>query len=234
MHVNDTFGRRWPRASARFMPKFPQTAVQDRRHHLLRPGGEDLSVEVSKAKASNADFLLLVSRLNDAILLRREMVKQRWNPMGISARARRAVRGAVLQDARQALRVLDLQRALVQPEHQAHQDRREGVPQAEPKDINGVPRAERRLHVRGAARRGRRLQARKTTDPKTLADAIRADQYHRQDDARRPDQVQRQGPGGRHRLGAACRTATSRPPSCCPRAPPTAKPVFPVPGYKKA
>src|SRR5262249_23054249 len=40
-------------------------------------------VEVSKAKASNADFVLLVCRLNDAIILRREMVKQRWNPMGI-------------------------------------------------------------------------------------------------------------------------------------------------------
>jgi branched-chain amino acid transport system substrate-binding protein len=29
------------------------------------------------------DFLLLVSRLNDAITLRREIVKQRWNIMGI-------------------------------------------------------------------------------------------------------------------------------------------------------
>ena len=38
---------------------------------------------MSKAKASDADFLLLVCRLNDAILLAREMVKQRWNPMGI-------------------------------------------------------------------------------------------------------------------------------------------------------
>ena len=38
---------------------------------------------MSKAKAVNADFLMLVCRLNDAIILRREMVKQRWNPMGI-------------------------------------------------------------------------------------------------------------------------------------------------------
>ena len=47
------------------------------------PAAKDLSVEVSKAKAANADFLLLVCRLNDAIILRREMVKQRWQPMGI-------------------------------------------------------------------------------------------------------------------------------------------------------
>jgi len=42
-----------------------------------------LTVEVAKAKATKADFLLLVSRLNDAILLRREIVKQRWNIMGV-------------------------------------------------------------------------------------------------------------------------------------------------------
>ena len=47
------------------------------------PAAKDLTVEVSKAKAANADFLLLVCRLNDSIVLRREMVKQRWNPMGL-------------------------------------------------------------------------------------------------------------------------------------------------------
>src|SRR4030095_8204528 len=47
------------------------------------PAAKDLTVEVSKAKAANADFLLLVCRLNEAIIRRREMVKQRWNPMGI-------------------------------------------------------------------------------------------------------------------------------------------------------
>ncbi len=40
-------------------------------------------MEVAKAKATKADFLLLVCRLNDAIVLRREIVKQRWNVMGI-------------------------------------------------------------------------------------------------------------------------------------------------------
>jgi branched-chain amino acid transport system substrate-binding protein len=38
---------------------------------------------VSKAKATGAEAVLLVSRLNDAILLTREMVKQRWSPMAI-------------------------------------------------------------------------------------------------------------------------------------------------------
>jgi branched-chain amino acid transport system substrate-binding protein len=47
------------------------------------PTARDLSVEISKAKATGADALLVVSRLNDAILLTRELVKQRWSPMGI-------------------------------------------------------------------------------------------------------------------------------------------------------
>jgi branched-chain amino acid transport system substrate-binding protein len=47
------------------------------------PTARDLSVEVSKAKASGGEALMMVSRLNDAILLTRELVKQRWSPMGI-------------------------------------------------------------------------------------------------------------------------------------------------------
>ena len=47
------------------------------------PHARDLSVEVSKAKATGAEALLVVSRLNDAILLTRELVKQRWTPEAI-------------------------------------------------------------------------------------------------------------------------------------------------------
>jgi branched-chain amino acid transport system substrate-binding protein len=47
------------------------------------PAARDLSVEVSKAKATGAEALLMVSRLNDAMLLTRELVKQRWTPMGV-------------------------------------------------------------------------------------------------------------------------------------------------------
>jgi branched-chain amino acid transport system substrate-binding protein len=47
------------------------------------PSARDLSVEVAKAKATGADALLMVSRLNDAILITRELVKQRWSPMAI-------------------------------------------------------------------------------------------------------------------------------------------------------
>ena len=39
--------------------------------------------QVSKAKASGAQALVMVSRLNDAILITRELVKQRWSPMAV-------------------------------------------------------------------------------------------------------------------------------------------------------
>src|ERR1700704_4241460 len=47
------------------------------------PAAKDLSVEVGKAKATKADMLMPVSRLNDAKLIVQEMVKQRWEPMAV-------------------------------------------------------------------------------------------------------------------------------------------------------
>jgi branched-chain amino acid transport system substrate-binding protein len=82
MHVNDTFGLANAKAIGAILPqlslpfKLVNTISYD-------PAARDLTVEVAKAKATQADFLLLVCRLNDAIILRREIVKQSWNIMGI-------------------------------------------------------------------------------------------------------------------------------------------------------
>jgi branched-chain amino acid transport system substrate-binding protein len=82
LHVNDTFGTAMKNGVGAVMPKFnmPYTIKETISYD---PTARDLSVEVSKAKATGADALLVVSRLNDAILLTRELVKQRWSPMGI-------------------------------------------------------------------------------------------------------------------------------------------------------
>src|SRR3954470_20884161 len=82
LHVNDTFGTAMKNGVGAVMPKFnmPYTIKETISYD---PAARDLSVEVSKAKATGADSLLVVSRLNDAILLTRELVKQRWSPMGI-------------------------------------------------------------------------------------------------------------------------------------------------------
>jgi branched-chain amino acid transport system substrate-binding protein len=82
MHVNDTFGTAMQRGIGAVMPRFnmpyaiKETIAYD-------PTARDLSVEIAKAKATGADALLVVSRLNDAILLTRELVKQRWTPQGV-------------------------------------------------------------------------------------------------------------------------------------------------------
>jgi branched-chain amino acid transport system substrate-binding protein len=82
LHVNDTFGMAMQKDIGNVMPKY------DMPYKILEqiaydPAARDLSVEVSKAKATGAEALLVVGRLNDAILLTREMVKQRWSPMAI-------------------------------------------------------------------------------------------------------------------------------------------------------
>ena len=82
MHVNDTFGQSMAKGVAALLPtlKLPFKLLDTIPYD---PAAKDLTVEVSKAKATKAELLLLVCRLNDAVVLRREMVKQRWNPMGI-------------------------------------------------------------------------------------------------------------------------------------------------------
>jgi branched-chain amino acid transport system substrate-binding protein len=82
MHVNDTFGTAMGKGIGGLFPKFelPYKIVETIPYD---PAARDLSVEVAKAKATGADGLLLVSRLNDAMLLTRELVKQRWSPTAI-------------------------------------------------------------------------------------------------------------------------------------------------------
>src|SRR3990172_13153304 len=83
MHVNDTFGQANAKAIGAILPTFNFLPFKVLETISYDPAAKDLSVEVAKAKATNADFLMFVCRLNDAILVRREMVKQRWNPMGM-------------------------------------------------------------------------------------------------------------------------------------------------------
>jgi branched-chain amino acid transport system substrate-binding protein len=82
MRVNDTYGTGMSKAVAALTPKFnmPYKIVEEIAYD---PAARDLSVEVTKAKATNAEILLVVGRLNDAMLLTREMVKQRWSPQAI-------------------------------------------------------------------------------------------------------------------------------------------------------
>lgn len=82
MHVNDTYGTAMAKGIAAVMPKF-NLPYKIREEIAYDPLARDLSVEVAKAKAANPDILLVVSRLNDAMLITRELIKQRFTPEAI-------------------------------------------------------------------------------------------------------------------------------------------------------
>jgi branched-chain amino acid transport system substrate-binding protein len=83
MHVNDTFGQSVVKGINAIMPKLnlPFTIVETIDYD---PQVKDLSIEVAKAKAAHADIHMVVTRgVNDATMMVREMVKQKYEPMGI-------------------------------------------------------------------------------------------------------------------------------------------------------
>jgi branched-chain amino acid transport system substrate-binding protein len=84
MHINDSFGMGMLAGINALMPKLdlPFQIIETISYD---PKARDLSIEVAKAKAAKADFVMTVTRLNDAILLVREMVKQQVETMGITS-----------------------------------------------------------------------------------------------------------------------------------------------------
>jgi branched-chain amino acid transport system substrate-binding protein len=82
MHVNDTFGQATGGAVKGVWEKIGvDIKILDTISYDAR--ARDLSVEVAKAKVTGADLLCPITRVNDAILIVREMVKQDYNPMAI-------------------------------------------------------------------------------------------------------------------------------------------------------
>src|SRR3974390_3512232 len=63
MHVNDTFGQAMTKGIGAMLPMRTQLPFKIVDTIPYDPAAKDLTVEVSKAKAANADFLLLVCRL---------------------------------------------------------------------------------------------------------------------------------------------------------------------------
>jgi len=82
LHVNDTFGQGVSGGVNALWGKLDvPIEIVDQISYDVR--ARDVSVEVARAKATGADLLLPVTRVNDAILIVREMVRQNYNPMGI-------------------------------------------------------------------------------------------------------------------------------------------------------
>ncbi len=234
MHVNDTFGQAMSRGIGAIMPGQTQLPFRIVDTISYDPAAKDLTVEVSKAKASNADFLLLVCRLNDAILLRREMVKQRWNPMGIVSPGSP---GMYEEQYYKALGKLSEYSISNVPWYNPGAKLTKVVEKAflkqNPKDrlefhgLNAGFTFEAILIAADAFKRAR------STDPKVLAEAIR--QTNITEKMMLGGPIRFNAKGQVEGIGSACvQNRNLLPTVVLPESAATAKPVFPMPDYKKA
>jgi branched-chain amino acid transport system substrate-binding protein len=234
MHVNDTFGQAMAKGIGAFMPRLTQLPFKIVDTISYDPAAKDLTVEVSKAKASNADFLLLVCRLQDAIILRREMVKQRWNPMGVVSP------GSPGMYEEQFFKTLGKYSEhcisnvpWYNPTSALTKTVEKAFLKQNPKDklvfhgLNVGFTFEAILIAADAFKRA------KSTDPKTLAEAIRQTNITNKMSLGGPIKFNEKGQV--EGIGSACvQNLNLTPTVVLPANAATAKPVFPVPGYKKA
>jgi len=234
MHVNDTFGQAMAKGIGAFMPRLTQLPFKIVDTISYDPAAKDLTVEVSKAKATNADFLMLVCRLNDAIILRREMVKQRWNPMGIISPGSP---GMYEEQFYKTLGKLSEHCISNVPWYNPRAELTKVVEKAflkqNPKDklvyhgLNAGFTFEAILIAADAFRRA------KSTDAKTLAEAVRQTNIANKMMLGAP--IRFNAKGQVEGIGSACvQNLNLTPTVVLPAAAATAKPVFPMPGYKKA
>lgn len=79
MHLNNTMGQSTA-ASIDQAWKEVDVPLKIAEYIPYDERAKDLSVEVAKAKASGADALVSVTRVNDAIMIIRECTRQGWNP----------------------------------------------------------------------------------------------------------------------------------------------------------
>jgi branched-chain amino acid transport system substrate-binding protein len=233
MHVNDTFGQAMTKAITSMLPTRSQLGFKIVDDISYDPAAKDLTVEVSRAKATKADFVLLVSRLNDAVLLRREMVKQRWNPMGIVSPGSP---GMYEEQYFKALgKLSDYAISNVpwyNPRAQLTQLVEKAFLKQNPSDklvfhgLNVGFTFEAILVAADAFKRA------KSTDPKALAEAIRQTNITEKMTLGGP--IKFNAKGQVEGIGSACvQNLNQLPTVVLPSAVATGKLVFPSPGYKK-
>jgi branched-chain amino acid transport system substrate-binding protein len=232
MHVNDTFGQAMAKGIGAILPRQTQLPFKLVDTISYDPAAKDLTVEVSKAKASNADFLLLVCRLQDSIILRREMVKQRWNPMGVVGPGSPGMYEEQFFKALGKLSEYCISNVpWYDPNAQLTRVVEKAFLKQNPKDklvfhgLNVGFTFEAVLIAADAFKRAR------STDPKVLADAIRQTDIKNKMTLGAP--IKFNAKGQVEGIGSACvQNLNLTPTVVLPTSAATAKPVFPTPGYK--
>jgi branched-chain amino acid transport system substrate-binding protein len=233
MHVNDTFGQAMTKGIQALLPRRTQLPFKIVDTISYDPAAKDLTVEVSKAKAANADFLLLVCRLNDSIILRREMVKQRWNPMGIISPGSPGMYEEQYFKTLGKLSEYSISNVpWYNPNARVTKIVEKAFLKQNPKDklvfhgLNVGFTFEAILVAADAFKRAR------STDPKALADAIRQTNITEKMTLGGP--IKFNAKGQVEGIGSACvQNLNLLPTVVLPQGAATAKPVFPAPYYKK-
>jgi len=234
MHVNDTFGQAMSKGINAMLPARTQLPFKLVDTISYDPAAKDLTVEISKAKASKADFLLLVCRLNDAILLKREMVKQRWHPMGIISPGSPGMYEEQYYKALGKLSEYAISNVpWYNPTAKLTKVVEKAFLKANPKDrlefhgLNAGFTFEAILIAADAFKRAR------STDRKVLADAIRQTNITEKMTLGGP--IKFNAKGQVEGIGSACvQNRNLLPTVVLPASAATAKPVFPFPDYKQA
>ena len=194
MHVNDTFGVSLAGALFKLAPRFkmPYKIVEKIAYD---PYGRDFSAEIRKAKASKAEAVWMVSRLNDAIALTKEMVKQRWDHMGVMSTGPgwyedtyMKATGKYGDDVISFVPWWDAKEA-------ALQGARGGVPES---PSQAQSQHQPHPHLRGAADHGRRLQARRLDQSAGAPEGFARDQDQGQRHHGAGHPLQREGPEPGH------------------------------------
>jgi branched-chain amino acid transport system substrate-binding protein len=232
MHVNDTFGQAMAKGIGAILPRQTQLPFKLVDTISYDPAAKDLTVEVSKAKASNADFLLLVCRLQDSIILRREMVKQRWNPMGVVGPGSPGMYEEQFFKALGKLSEYCISNVpWYDPNAQLTRVVEKAFLKQNPKDklvfhgLNVGFTFEAVLIAADAFKRAR------STDPKVLADAIRQTDIKNKMTLGAP--IKFNAKGQVEGIGSACvQNLNLTPTVVLPTSAAMAKPVFPTPGSK--
>jgi branched-chain amino acid transport system substrate-binding protein len=234
MHVNDTFGQAMNKGIGATLPRLTQLPFKIVDTIAYDPAAKDLTVEVSKAKSSNADFLLLVCRLNDSIILRREMVKQRWFPMGVVSPGSPGMYEEQFSKALGPIANYCISNApWFNPKTNMTKLVKAAFAKANPKEnfvFHGTNVAYTFESILIAADAFKRA---KSTDPKALAEAIRQTNI--------TDRIVLGGPlkfnakgQVEGNLSACAQNLNGEPRVVLPESAAEAKPVFPAPDYKKA
>ena len=229
LHVNDTFGQGiikgvdvlWERLQV-------PIKIVDRISYDVR--ARDLSVEVAKAKSSGADLLMPITRVSDAILMIREMVKQNWSPMGIISPGSPGPYEKAFTDALgKYARRLHVLRSLVQSDEKALARDRASLRERDRRPL----RSQRGIRVRGGGDRGGCHQARQLAAAGRHSCRAQGHQYQRSHHHRRPDPVSTKR--ARIPISAApcCKTRMANPLSSARRTRPRPRPVFPLVPFDK-